>query len=194
MCYTRPINKEPTDLVGSLFLAPAGPQARSASGGRFCPRGSPPRMRGISAEYCSHEARDGFTPAYAGNMCSLMVAVAPHWVHPRVCGEYDVRVICLAEVVGGSPPRMRGIFTAGQTLERRRRFTPAYAGNIIGTPCTGSRGEVHPRVCGEYIAPPCVVALGNGSPPRMRGIFRWRTGTTPSTGFTPAYAGNTALP
>ena len=71
------------------------------------------------------------------------------------------------------------------------RFTPAYAGNILGGRLPAWAKEVHPRVCGEYYRRLVLKPLTPGSPPRMRGIPHATQRVVMVTGFTPAYAGNT---
>ena len=68
-------------------------------------------------------------------------------------------------------------------------ITPAYAGK---SDCRCEGGAVmgdHPRVCGEKLPGPIIMALGAGSPPRMRGKVAdmRKAGINPR--ITPAYAG-----
>ena len=67
--------------------------------------------------------------------------------------------------------------------------SPAYAGKspAAAYACPGTQD--HPRVCGEKLYTPCVIAPSVGSPPRMRGKGGLAGGRTVEHGITPAYAG-----
>ena len=49
--------------------------------------GIPPRVRGIDVAVGDAYARDGITPACAGNRCRDAMRKAARRDHPRVCGE-----------------------------------------------------------------------------------------------------------
>ena len=68
---------------------------------------------------------------------------------------------------------------------------PAYAGNTASMSWRSERAWDHPRVCGEHNMLPSVVAVPEGSSPRMRGTLRPVASCTPSARIIPAYAGNT---
>ena len=73
------------------------------------------------------------------------------------------------------------------------RITPAYAGKS-----TKSRSAIrlkwdHPRVCGEKLYTPCVIAPSVGSPPRMRGKDKVNLKFSDPAWITPAYAGKSAV-
>ena len=70
--------------------------------------------------------------------------------------------------------------------------SPAYAGKspAAAYACPGTQD--HPRVCGEKLYTPCVIAPSVGSPPRMRGKDFWHYADNYATGITPAYAGKSA--
>ena len=73
------------------------------------PRGSTPRMRGISILCAISSLLSRFNPAYAGNIASLLVHHKTFQVQPRVCGEYIVSIV-KRRLDPGSTPRMRGIY------------------------------------------------------------------------------------
>ena len=93
------------------------------------PRGSTPRMRGIS-DYDINKMMDiRFNPAYAGNIIIITLISHPFQVQPRVCGEY-LRWTSYLTWRKGSTPRMRGIFDKSLLSLSCVGFNPAYAGNI----------------------------------------------------------------
>ena len=66
-----------------------------------------------------------------------------------MCGDYRI-IRPSPKLTHGSPPRVRGLRTAQQTMESSSRITPACAGttHIIDV-CQHSLKD-HPRVCGDY--------------------------------------------
>ena len=58
---------------------------------------------------------------------------------------------------------------------------------------TARSSGVHPRVCGEYSIFIPRFDYFSGSPPRMRGIYFYRSNAHRYYRFTPAYAGNIAF-
>ena len=137
-----------------------------------CRFGSPPRMRGALVPDSCPVALIGITPAYAGSTMHHHSVQGHSWDHPRVCGEHAM-VPVVAEVAGGSPPRMRGAPVRGSRS------------------CRSSRD--HPRVCGEHSAYMTISANVLGSPPRMRGARLSALPSVPYPGITPAYAGSTKV-
>ena len=71
--------------------------------------------------------------------------------------------------------------------------SPAYAGKspAAAYACPGTQD--HPRVCGEKLYTPCVIAPSVGSPPRMRGKVLGASKGCDGVGITPAYAGKRSL-
>ena len=67
--------------------------------------------------------------------------------------------------------------------------SPAYAGKspAAAYACPGTQD--HPRVCGEKLYTPCVIAPSVGSPPRMRGKAKEEPYRPCHPGITPACAG-----
>ena len=72
----------------------------------------------------------GFTPAYAGNTLERAVSDVGTEVHPRIRGEYRLRMADDLNT-SGSPPHTRGIPAKRQIVKALTRFTPAYAGNTL---------------------------------------------------------------
>ena len=69
--------------------------------------GSPPLMRGTVYQEQGPVSGRGITPAHAGNSCLPSLIRLRSADHPRSCGEqwpYN----CWGELLGGSPPLMRG--------------------------------------------------------------------------------------
>ena len=66
---------------------------------------------------------------------------------------------------------------------------PAYAGKspAAAYACPGTQD--HPRVCGEKLYTPCVIAPSVGSPPRIRGKGTAAGNRGAAHRITPAYAG-----
>ena len=83
-----------------------GEKSVSACASAVC-LGSPPRMRGKDDQLHEGSKQFRITPAYAGKNCKFSTSLVNNWDHPRICGE-KVRAIVPAEILLGSPPRMRG--------------------------------------------------------------------------------------
>ena len=69
----------------------------------------------------------------------------------------------------GSPPHVRGKGGDGNDRGLHARITPACAGKSNLFVFRRIEPKDHPRVCGEKLYTPCVIAPNVGSPPRMRG-------------------------
>ena len=132
--------------------------------------GSSPRMRGTLCFRGIPSGSVGIIPAYAGNT-------------QQASG--------LVERRRGSSPRMRGTRPRSAIRTRTCGIIPAYAGNTASMSWRSERAWDHPRVCGEHNMLPSVVAVPEGSSPRMRGTLRPVASCTPSARIIPAYAGNT---
>ena len=136
----------------------------------MCTRsGSPPHPLGISMETDSNSLSNRFTPASAGNIRLRPCPGSYAWVHPRIRGEYSVWIV-LAVMFQGSPPHPRGILTVWLLANANSRFTPASAGNIYLDKLDANRGQVHPRIRGEYPFHINQFFSSQGSPPHPRGI------------------------
>src|SRR5690606_27931170 len=73
------------------------------------------------------------------------------------------------------------------------RYIPAPAGNCALLDGSLTCTAVHPRACGELLHPPCLVRLGEGTSPRLRGTVRIRFPAAPPKRYIPAPAGNWAI-
>ncbi len=68
---------------------------------------------------------------------------------------------------------------------------PSYAGNTAREDAAPERFEYHPLVCGEHRMLAAVLAVLEGSSPRMRGTLWDGSEFAQTIGIIPAYAGNT---
>ena len=112
-------------------------------------------------------ATSGITPAYAGKTPAKNKLKLFWKDHPRVCGKDRPRTIACGNCVG-SPPRMRERRIRANSIQNRRRITPAYAGKTERKTGRPARLVDHPRVCGKDASRPALQAQPVGSPPRMR--------------------------
>ena len=67
------------------------------------------------------------TPAYAGKRRFEQNRKHRRVDHPRLCGE-KVYAVCLADLLVGSPPPMRGKVSSSVFASVIAGITPAYAG------------------------------------------------------------------
>ena len=72
----------------------------------------------------------------------------------------------------GSPPRMRGLRIVIIVSTTGGGITPAHAGLTHGVLPDGLLPWDRPRACGAYFPIRPGPGVGEGSPPRMRGL-RW---------------------
>lgn len=86
-------------------------------------------------------------------------------------------------------PLARGTFSSCLQKHRRRRTTPAYAGNIFRNRNRRLPALEHPRLCGEYSMSPSGIFFNKG-PPLMQGTSISQRGVVKRLGTTPARAGN----
>ena len=84
-------------------------------------------MRGKQRYEVTDMASLRITPAHAGKTNLKNLEVHTCQDHPRACGENEGYMDRL-KFVQGSPPRMRGKQTTGETVERESGITPAHAG------------------------------------------------------------------
>ena len=133
----------------------------------------------------------GITPAYAGKSVVPQQGRQSPQDHPRVCGEKCGTPARAAEPPG-SPPRMRGKARLRRGPRITPGITPAYAGKSLLLAAGIFWLQDHPRVCGEKLYTPCIIAPNVGSPPRMRGKEDRKEPLCGSFGITPAYAGKSA--
>ena len=150
--------------------------------------GSPPRMRGKACSACFHLRNLGITPAYAGKSRRVVARLLAAGDHPRVCGEKLCPTWPHAPNAG-SPPRMRGKAIDRHFSEPRFGITPAYAGKSGTWGVTSPDSRDHPRMCGEKLYTPCMIAPKVGSPPHVRGKAVSYGNAALLFGITPACAG-----
>ena len=110
--------------------------------------GSPPHVRGKGELSRAGASTSRITPAYAGKSCKRLSISSSRL---------------------GSPPRMRGKDSPENKEISGRGITPACAGKSNLFVFRRIEPKDHPRVCGEKLYTPCVIAPNVGSPPRMRG-------------------------
>ena len=84
---------------------------------------------------------------------------------------------------------MRGKGGSGGAAGAPLGITPAYAGKRPDGQKKLHHSRDHPRVCGEKLAFPGILAREMGSPPRMRGKVLAALMPENRVGITPAYAG-----
>ena len=94
--------------------------------------GSAPRVRGTGRAGGAAPGARRFSPACAGNSFGKLLPPWASAVQPRVCGEQDP-VIRFDAPQNGSAPRVRGTGSRGVPRFRKRRFSPACAGNRLPT-------------------------------------------------------------
>ena len=177
---------------GSMALAVhprVGGEHKNADIPRWGVFGSSPRGRGTFRRRKLHACRIRFIPAWAGNMNISRARSALTPVHPRVGGEHSDDP-CLSAPMNGSSPRGRGTCPHGGHARRRRRFIPAWAGNIKAAKGSGTSTPVHPRVGGEHAPSREESHASIGSSPRGRGTFNTFYPSRSNIRFIPAWAGN----
>ena len=154
--------------------------------------GSSPRGRGTPTWRACSETIGRFIPAWAGNTIIWTRGPGRESVHPRVGGEHSLSRTRPSWSIGSSP-RGRGTPIGRNRPRPGVRFIPAWAGNTPSRQAAVPSPPVHPRVGGEHelvIVPPIVPV---GSSPRGRGTRWLLIRHTVSSGFIPAWAGNTRM-
>ena len=161
----------------------------------FCPvfsvTGSPPRVRGKAPRPSPSRPSRRITPACAGKRPRFLWQPGRLWDHPRVCGEKP-RFCGQADLVRGSPPRVRGKAACRGRTCNYPGITPACAGKSSNNCRSTSEQQDHPRVCGEKALKTDCVRSDPGSPPRVRGKGGVASECTAYTGITPACAGKSS--
>lgn len=84
---------------------------------------------------------------------------------------------------------MRGKAGHGKGQCGEQGITPACAGKSSCGSFPKRGAQDHPRVCGEKVSVELSPSTYEGSPPRVRGKGRQRSGLLAGPGITPAYAG-----
>ena len=100
-------------------------------------------------------------------------------------------MIDASDEVTGSAPHTRGTQQAPGSRRRPPRFSPAYAGNTVGSTPPRFRVPVQPRMRGEHLSPPVSALALNGSAPHTRGTPTLSFCYSLPLRFSPACAGNT---
>ena len=147
-------------------------------------------MRGIRSLPGPSQPLRRITPACAGNTTEIKIFLGLNKDHPRLCGEYHP-FHSSNNVISGSPPPVRGILIIVFVKSKKRRITPACAGNTCALRDDSQAHQDHPRLCGEYMAIGFVKDYYTGSPPPVRGILAHFWSMCNLERITPACAGNT---
>ena len=133
-----------------------------------------------------------FIPARAGNMYYSSCRYRVETVHPRPCGEHQIKGSGSLPNPGSSPP-VRGTCAGKARHNGVSRFIPARAGNI-GIPSDKPEPRpVHPRPCGEHMTLPSLSSFSSGSSPPVRGTCVIFFQVVAGDRFIPARAGNMPL-
>ena len=154
--------------------------------------GSPPPMRGKAKALQRHLIPHRITPAYAGKRRFEQNRKHRREDHPRLCGE-KVYAVCLADLLVGSPPPMRGKVKAYICMWTLQGITPAYAGKSNISCLWFASTWDHPRLCGEKSDRSATCFFKSGSPPPMRGKVSQSRQRKADSGITPAYAGKSFI-
>ena len=152
-------------------------------------RGSSPRVRGTVKPPIVFPPLTRFIPACAGNRGEYRREPDTRTVHPRVCGEQDLRSAGRRHK-NGSSPRVRGTEGRPSSSTAAGRFIPACAGNSLDPGAMAMATAVHPRVCGEQDKGNIVAERAYGSSPRVRGTASPLQHHEATRRFIPACAGN----
>ena len=155
--------------------------------------GPSPRVRGSRKTHAASIGFAGSIPACAGKPRERS---PPRWrsgVHPRVCGEAGRVDVAIAGLAGPSP-RVRGSLNLPSLRDREVGSIPACAGKPPGRRRSRIRPTVHPRVCGEAIAPSLPSEPALGPSPRVRGSRGGDVVADDLGGSIPACAGKPRCP
>ena len=150
--------------------------------------GPSPRVRGSHPLLQDEPGGGGSIPACAGKPCRCSRPRRRTGVHPRVCGEAELRHP-VAQHLQGPSPRVRGSPAERAEVDRGRGSIPACAGKPSARRSTRWLTGVHPRVCGEARPPGPAVRLSPGPSPRVRGSRGREPGPLLCRGSIPACAG-----
>ena len=151
--------------------------------------GSPPLARGTDPVPPVKYVFIGITPACAGNSLGFGIAGTAIRDHPRLRGE-QMPMHGYKDIYQGSPPLARGTACAYPHGTKRRRITPACAGNSLRLYARIFSRRDHPRLRGEQSIMCCKSSARAGSPPLARGTEIWSAKSFISFRITPACAGN----
>ena len=151
--------------------------------------GSSPRVRGTAVLISRIIISTRFIPACAGNRPTAVQQHHMRAVHPRVCGEQQLKR-GLRMASRGSSPRVRGTVRGAWIGRDGQRFIPACAGNSANKSSLIFSASVHPRVCGEQHITIKQRVRDHGSSPRVRGTASLIHASISNRRFIPACAGN----
>ena len=135
----------------------------------------------------------GIIPARAGSSTRPRRARTSPSDHPRACGEQPYGISSMPVTLGSSP-RVRGAGRLEVGTVGAGRIIPARAGSrLLLSTDTGCTSD-HPRACGEQIPDAVLVAIFNGSSPRVRGAGVLGGRASCHDGIIPARAGSSPCP
>ncbi len=131
-------------------------------------------------------------PACAGKSLLWIICILIPTDHPRMCGEKSPWYTGFTGMAG-SPPHVRGKEDCAIPRRLPLGITPACAGkrSIGGKQMT--KGEDHPRMCGEKGTQSGMSKPTEGSPPHVRGKALSGGGTVSGRRITPACAGKSFI-
>ena len=130
--------------------------------------GSSPHTRGARCGTRRGCCRWRIIPAYAGSTVDVRGHGYSSSDHPRIRGEH--KGPRLGEGSGsGSSPHTRGARARAATGPASTRIIPAYAGSTGPAGRSTPRSSDHPRIRGEHVSVPTVLAAHVGSSPHTRG-------------------------
>ena len=153
-------------------------------------QGSPPQVRGKHNAYYIRNNPLRITPAGAGKTATMPLKRYLTQDHPRRCGE-NSNIREYANLIGGSPPQVRGKLDDSLFAVKALGITPAGAGKTAPPQRTRRNAWDHPRRCGENGRRTKKRGVRRGSPPQVRG--KQIKGSTLAGAYriTPAGAGKT---
>ena len=151
--------------------------------------GSSPRERGTPGPNSTPAVPGRIIPARAGNANCRVRCAATTADHPRASGE-RVRNGTGFREADRSSPRERGTRARRLPGDRRRRISPARAGNAWRVGCDQERMSDHPRASGEPTRGDRPMATYIGSSPRERGTHHRGFLAVGVVRIIPARAGN----
>ena len=152
--------------------------------------GSSPRMRGKLYGRQDSLQTVRIIPAHAGQTVRKSANRSAAADHPRACGANGQTSIKFNDAFGSSP-RMRGKRQRLPQPRCQRRIIPAHAGQTNACDSSASSCPDHPRACGANLLSIGLMAVPDGSSPRMRGKLLRRPRLAYPARIIPAHAGQT---
>ncbi len=132
--------------------------------------GLSPLARGTPGVERQMTEKERFIPAGAGNTSPLLTPGKSAAVYPRWRGEHPFIFVSSWRDLGLSP-LARGTRTKYPSLNPRRRFIPAGAGNTIETFHAIKQAAVYPRWRGEHYGTAPAIYRNAGLSPLARGTL-----------------------